>query len=353
MVKPLVSVVIPSYNHARFIGEAVKSALGQTVKDLEVVVVDDGSSDETLQVLSRIKDDRLKIFSQENKGAHEALNRGIALSSGEFISILNSDDVYASNRIERLLAVVMEQPELGVVGTYIEVIDAEGNHLGIKRAYHSLEPWLLEHPERSFRATSDLRAALLTENYFATTSNFFARRAIFERVGGFFPLRYAHDWDFLLRASRLYPLGMVEAPLLRYRVHSSNTIRENESAMVFEILWCLATHLPKHLADKSWLDPNKRDSYLERLLYSIYAFGCEHVLVSMQAQLNGLGLDAHIEMLNHNSTLRAAYMRYIQEQLESQRLRRDKAEFAQSKPRHFVQQLAIRLRSFLRKFLFK
>lgn len=316
MPKPLVSVVIPSYNHARFIGEAVASALNQTLREVEVIVVDDGSTDNSLQVLASIKDDRLKVFSQRNQGAHAAINRGIALAGGEFISILNSDDVYVLNRLERLLTVATEQPELGVIGSYIQVIDAEGHSLGVKRAYHSLEPWLLEHPERSFRALGDLRAALLTENYYATTSNFFARREVFERVGAFLPLRYTHDWDFLLRASRLYHLGMVEEPLLNYRVHQSNTIRENHAAMVFEILWCLAVHLPQHLADEQWLSVDRRMLYLERLVDSIYAFGCEQVLIAMLTQSIAWRPSEAWSLLRPENTLRQAYLSFIRSRLE-------------------------------------
>lgn len=315
MAKPLVSVVIPSYNHARFIHDSVRSALDQTVRDLEVIVVDDGSRDETLQVLDHIKDERLKVFTQENKGAHEALNRGIKLSSGEFISILNSDDIYAQNRLERLLAVLEEQPELGIVGSYIEVVDAEGNSLGVKRAYHSLEPWVLDHPEQSFRATNDLRAVLLTENFFATTSNFFARRTVFERVGEFLPLRYTHDWDFLLRASQLYPLGIVEEPLLRYRLHQSNTIRENKIAMIFEILWCLAVHLPHHLADEGWFTKERQDSYLRRLMHSIYAFRCEPVLITMLAQGIAWRPSEALSLLESDNKQRQAYLEHISQQL--------------------------------------
>ncbi|MCS7055084.1 MAG: glycosyltransferase [Thermoflexales bacterium] len=311
---PLVSVVIPSYNHARFIGEAVKSVLSQTLRDLEVIVIDDGSKDETLRVLAGIKDERLKVFTQENRGAHEALNRGIALSQGQFISILNSDDAYTTERLERLVSASACEPGSSILGSFIQVIDEHGQPLGIKRAYRSLEPWALAHPELSFRSKDDLRAALLTENFFATTSNFFASRDVFEAIGPFRPLRYTHDWDFLLRGAQNYPLKVVEEPLLKYRVHGSNTIRENQHAMIFEILWCLAVHLPKHLSDERWLSQEKKVEYFSSLVHSIYAFGCERLLVTMLAQGIAWQPEEALSLLQPRNELRQAFLSFIKQQ---------------------------------------
>lgn len=313
---PLVSVVIPSYNHARYIAEAVQSVLTQTIHDLEVIVIDDGSTDETLQVLASIKDDRLRIFAQQNRGAHEALNRGISLSRGQFISILNSDDIYAPERLECLVSAATSQPCQCILGSFIQVVDAEGRPLGIKRAYHSLEPWTLKHPELSFRSKDDLRAALLTENFFATTSNFFADRSVFEATGPFRPLRYTHDWDFLLRVAQAYTPVIVERPLLKYRVHASNTIRENKPAMVFEILWCLAVHLPQYFAgDRCWVSGDRRAEYLSSLVHSLYAFGCERLLATMLAQGIAWRPEEALSLLDPQDHLRRAYLSFIEEQI--------------------------------------
>ncbi|NCT22276.1 cell wall biosynthesis glycosyltransferase, partial [bacterium] len=91
-------------------------------------------------------------------------------------------------------------------------------------------PWLLEVPERSFRAGSDLHKALLTENYWSTTSNFVFPRRWFEAVGEFRPLRYAHDWDFALRMASVARMVLLPEVLMRYRVHAANTIREDRAA---------------------------------------------------------------------------------------------------------------------------
>ena len=276
---PAVSVVIPSYNHAAWVGDAVGSVLAQTLADLQVIVVDDGSTDDSREVLAAITDPRLTVVAQANQGAHAALNAGIDRATAPMIAILNSDDAYAPDRLARCLAALT--PAVSLVGSWIEIVNGAGTTVGVKHGYRDCEPWLLAHPERSFRAGSDLRRALLAEHYLATTSNFVFRRADWVAVGGFRPLRYAHDWDFALRLAAFGPPHLVEAPLLRYRVHERNTIREDRAAMVFEICWCLAVHLPQHVT-APWFGGATAER-IEQLANSIYTYGCDAVLSTMLA----------------------------------------------------------------------
>ena len=274
---PAVSVVIPSYNHAAFLDEAVRSVLAQTFADLELIVVDDGSTDASLAVLAAIADPRLRVVGQSNQGAHAAINHGIALARAEVVAVLNSDDAFPADRLARCVAALT--PAVSLVGSWVQIVDEAGGDLGVKHGYRDCPPWPLDHPERSVRAGDDRRAALLAEHYLATTSNFVFRRADWERVGGFRPLRYTHDWDFALRLAALAPPALLEAPLLRYRVHARNTIRENRVAMVLEICWCLAVHLPA-AAGRGWLGAATPEG-LEVLLHSLYTFDCERVLTML------------------------------------------------------------------------
>lgn len=239
------SVVVPSYNHAAYVEEAVASALDQDV--LEVVVVDDGSSDDSVARLRAIADPRLRLITQENGGAHRALGRGIGLARGDVVLVLNSDDAFHPRRVERLLACFRTDPALVLAVSYLEVVDAGGARLGIKEAWRTMPPWPPRGAGPHLDADGDPLLALLQANYVATTSNLAFRRAAIERAGlAFLPLRYAHDWDFLLAAARLGGLALVEAPLLRYRVHGSNTIAEGRGrargTMRFEALWVIARH---------------------------------------------------------------------------------------------------------------
>jgi glycosyltransferase involved in cell wall biosynthesis len=317
MTMPRVSVVIPSFNHASFVGEAVRSVLDQTLSDLELIVVDDGSTDSSLDVLRGISDPRLQVVAQPNRGAPAALNAGLERARGLYLAVLNSDDAYHPERLARLVAALEGAPEVGLAGSYIDVVDAAGRRLGTKHGYRDLEPWLLERPELSFRAGADLRAVLLTENFWSTTSNFVLRRTVFERLGPFRPLRYTHDWDFALRAAALAPMTLLPEALLRYRRHERNTIRENHSAMIFELCWCLAVHLPQHLADRDWFAAAPRQTRVEQLLHSISVYGCDRVLAVMLLERLSERPDDALALLSPDDRRRARYLEFIDAQVGS------------------------------------
>ena len=114
---PHVSVIIPTYNYGRFLGEAVKSVLGQTFQDLECIIVDDGSSDETDQVLSSFSDQRLVITSTPRLGVSAARNRGLDLSRGSLIAFLDADDRWRPGKLESQVAILSDEPDVGMVFT--------------------------------------------------------------------------------------------------------------------------------------------------------------------------------------------------------------------------------------------
>jgi glycosyltransferase involved in cell wall biosynthesis len=241
---PMISVVVPSYNHRHYLEEALESVLACRLP-LELVVVDDGSTDGSQALLESWaeKESRLRFYPQENAGAHAALNRGIGLSRGELLLILNSDDAYLPGRIESLADAFAGDPELALAGSWLEVIDTAGKTLGVKEGWRSLPPpW---QKKDGLGRLGDPALSLLESNYLSTTSNFACRR----RLAGARPfkaLRYAHDWDFALELAAAGSVLLLEQPLVKYRVHPSNTIKEGAAegrgAMNFEILWLLAAH---------------------------------------------------------------------------------------------------------------
>jgi glycosyltransferase involved in cell wall biosynthesis len=306
-----VSVVIPSYNHAEFIGQAIKSVLAQTEPKFELIIVDDGSTDDSLEVISGFADPRITVLTQTNQGAHAAINRGLREASGEYLSILNSDDVFHPHRLEKAISTLKADSDIGMVASYIEIVDEQNKSLGIKHGYKDCSPWPLENPERSFRMGLDLKAALLTENYLSTTSNYVFTRETLERVGKFRPLRYAHDWDFALRVAKVTRLGILPEPLIRYRVHERNTIREDRAAMIFEICWCLAVHLPVGVEDEHFYDEFPVSFRIDQLLNSIYTFGCDRVLSVMLLYKLHENLEAALDLLEPDNEIREKYMRFI------------------------------------------
>ena len=311
---PRVSIIIPSYNHAAYIGEAVESVLKQTSTDLELIVVDDGSKDNSLEVLAAVQDPRLVVVAQENRGAHAAINRGLQMASGEYLAILNSDDAYHPRRLEKACALLDSDPRLALVGSHILIVDEKGSQLGIKHGYTDASPWVLDKPQRSFRASKDIGLPLLTENYLSTTSNYIFPRRVFEQAGEFRPLRYAHDWDFALRLARLGLLALIPEPLMRYRVHASNTIRENQAAMIFEICWILAVHLPAAAGPEFFSAPSAARR-VDQLLNSIYVFGMDNVLAVLLLQKLDQNIEQALSLLEPGNPIRKVYLQMIIDRL--------------------------------------
>ena len=315
-VSGLVSIIIPSYNHARYIDIAIASVLGQTYRDIELIVVDDGSSDDSVNHLMKIKDPRFSFYVQENHGAHVAINRGLGLASGEYLAILNSDDAFHPDRIKELMAEFRNDPEVELLSTWIEVIDANGQQLAIKEGWHNLEPWPIAHPELSFEQTDDFGLNLLRGNFVASTGNILMRRNLYNKIGGMRNLRFAHDWDFLMRAAAGAKCKLIPKPLLQYRVHETNTTNSNRAWMLFDICWVLAANLHR-FEDSKLFNPSNPQKSLENLvtLYeSINLQGNDKVFWAMRAFIQSLksqGVKNPEELLLEDDEFRKKFIAYI------------------------------------------
>jgi len=220
-----ISVVIPAHNHERHVGPAVESVRRQTLPAGDLVVIDDGSTDSTHDVLLAHSFEGMRLVRQENRGAHAAINRGVAISAGDYVAILNSDDVFLPERLEHAWGVARSTGAALVVGS-VRLIDEAGDALA---ADHDSQRWYREARAEPARSRS-LRQALMRRNVAVTTSNFFFHRELWRRLGGFAAYRYVHDLDFILRALALCPERVCyadEVSDVLYRVHPHNTILEN------------------------------------------------------------------------------------------------------------------------------
>jgi len=230
--RAVVSVVIPSYNHARFVGRAIESVRSQTLPVGDLVVVDDGSSDGSREVLAEHLFDRMRVVHQENRGAHEAINRAVALSEGDYVAILNSDDYFESERLEHAWGIARASRAALVVGG-VRWVDEEDQPLSPD---HPGAAWYQRALDEAGRERS-LRRMVLRHNVAVTTSNLFMHRALWRALGGFRDYRYVHDLDFLVRALELcgdrvvFEPGMLD---VGYRVHGANTIAESTERALAE-----------------------------------------------------------------------------------------------------------------------
>jgi len=222
---PLVSIVVPSYNHARYLPATLESVFAQTYRNVELIVIDDGSSDGSHAVieslLARCPFPSTGIY-RENRGAHATLNEAVQRSRGVYINPLNSDDAFEPARIEALVAGIADEGrEWGFAS--VTNVDEDG-HAEVESAADARSA-LAET-----LAQTTLSGALVEYNHAISTGNLFFSRALFDRLDGFAAYRYNHDWDFELRAAWLTEPRWIDRPLYRYRRHAANTIRESGTA---------------------------------------------------------------------------------------------------------------------------
>ena len=231
-----ISVVIPLYNHASFIAEAVRSTLAQEQLVQEIIILDDGSTDgsaDIAQVLAA-EDARIRFERQPNRGAHATINTALAQCRGEFLAILNSDDAWLPGRLTALVSSLDADPTAAIAASHLRCMDSTG--VEIPNAWYDAA--------LASSADVEIGVALLNGNFVMTTSNLLFRRTMLDAVGPFAALRYTHDLDWLLRALALgHRITIVKSALLRYRIHAHNTIAEDHAGVRAEWAMSAAAYL--------------------------------------------------------------------------------------------------------------
>jgi glycosyltransferase involved in cell wall biosynthesis len=256
----LVSVVMPAYNHARFVLKALDSVVAQTHPDLEIIVIDDGSKDATGRLLDEYAHRCLReltVVHQANAGAHEAINHGLALARGDTIAIMNSDDLYAPARLERLLA-AMDAREAALAFSDTRFIDDGGDPVDPDDPYVKQLHRVIEES----RKLPDLLYALVYSNIAISTGNFVVRRRLLEKLGGFCAMRVCHDWEFLLAASYETPLVFVDEPLYQYRLHDTNTFSGSRVLASVELEQVLSRFFARLAEHPLAADPARLDAFV-------------------------------------------------------------------------------------------
>lgn len=230
----LVSVLVPSFNHGRFIERAIESVFAQTWPDVELIVIDDGSTDDTpakLKALQLRSPLPFELVLRENRGAAATLNEAVRLARGTWLHPLNSDDTLTPNRIETLWRAIAERGWQWGFGT-VEPIDATGQPLD---PLSDPRAWTFLCSQSEIPLFETIGECFLTQNVAISTGNLFFSRALFERVGGFSPERWHHDWSFCLRAMHYAEPRFVPEARYHYRLHERNTISESAAARLEEV----------------------------------------------------------------------------------------------------------------------
>lgn len=251
MSSPLVTVILASYNHARFVGTAIESVLHQTFQDFELLVADDGSSDHSAEVIQRYKDPRIQAFCFPKNRAQHPRNFCLARARGRYIAILNSDDAFHPTKLAQQVALLEARPEVGAAFSWVRLMDEAGADFPDRT-----HPWwqLFQAPNRT--RTEWSRFFFENGNCLAHASALIRKSAL-DEIGGYDPrLALLSDWDLWLQIVQRHELHVLPEALLDMRLldgeanasgRRPDVIRRN----VFEFASCLR-HFSRPGTEADW-----------------------------------------------------------------------------------------------------
>lgn len=219
-----ISVIIPAYNAAKYINKTIQSVLEQTYLDWELIIINDGSTDATLEQISQISDPRLKVFNFPNAGVAISRNRGMNQASGEYIAFLDADDLWTPDKLASQLSALKANPQAAVAYSWVDYIDESEKFL---------------YPGIHTRINGDAYEQLLVRNILENGSNPLIKKSACIAIGNFEQsLTPAEDWDFYLRLAKNYAFVTVPLPQILYRI-STNSGSTNVEKMEQKILQVL------------------------------------------------------------------------------------------------------------------
>jgi glycosyltransferase involved in cell wall biosynthesis len=207
---PKICIITPSFNQGHFIEATIQSVLGQGYPDLEYIVIDGGSTDDTIEILKKYQD-QLKWVSEKDRGQSDAINKGFRQATGDVVALINSDDTYTPGAFHAVGEYFARHPETYWLTGWCHTIDVQGNE--IRQAVTAYKKfWLLW---RSYRVLQVL-------DYISQPATFW-RKEVIEKIGPFDErLHYAMDYDYSLRVGKQYKLSVLPRYLANFRIHPSS-----------------------------------------------------------------------------------------------------------------------------------
>lgn len=235
MTKPLVSVCIPNYNYEKFIGETIESVLAQTYLNFELIIVDNGSTDSSVEIIKSYKDPRIKFYQNEiNIPVYQNINKAQELAQGELIAVLHSDDKYEPNFLEEIVSAYEKYPDKKVFVSGVYLLHHEENKIIIQSPFKT----------GGVKSQQEILLNLFKENNIGNGVNVVYHRECLKKAGMFSDkFRYSADFDLWFRLAGLYDFVYVPKILTFYRIHDSNlshTVNKNfamieEGSKIFKI----------------------------------------------------------------------------------------------------------------------
>jgi len=273
---PLVSVVIPAYNCGNLIGETLESVVTQDYPKFEVIVVDDGSTDNTQQVVESFGSDKVRYIKQANSGGpSRPRNKGIQEARGRYIALIDSDDVMLPGKIACAVALLDQEPDLGFIFTnFVKFDESRGQYPG---AFLDTYEYFRNLPKRRIgKSCYVIRSAaaydgLVSENYVGTSS-VVIRKAVFDRVGLFDEsMAGPEDFDMWLRVTSLYNIGFIDMIGHRYRVRTESITTRGDKRLIPHKVRILEREL-----ERSNLPSSVRTKLKRKLSHELWALGFSH-----------------------------------------------------------------------------
>lgn len=213
---PKISVVLPVYNGEKYLKESIDSILNQTFSDFEFIIVNDGSTDKTEEIIESYNDGRIKYFKKENSGIVDSLNYGIEKSNTDLIVRMDADDISNPSRLQKLLNFMENNGEVDICGSWAEKINENGDQKGV-----------LNYPPIKDK---EIRKYAYLHNPFIHPSVIF-RKKIFDDVGGYKNFKHVEDYELWIRLLQKGIGHNIPECLIKYRIHGNQITRKNNLKM--------------------------------------------------------------------------------------------------------------------------
>lgn len=259
----LVSVIIPTYNSDKFITKAINSILNQTYSNLEIIIVDDGSTDNTKDEIYNLKDNRIKYFYKSNGGESSARNFGLAQATGEFIAFLDADDLYHKEKIKRQVSILNSNPNIDIVYNDVILIDEENNKIGELKSEEIIED------------SSNFLAQILFRQVIPASASIMLRRNCF-KGNIIFPetYNYAEDYYFIIQLADKYNFYYLQESLYFYRRHSQNLTNNHimQAGNEKEIVRSLGIEKITEIVSRTTYSDEEKTMLLSKILLKIGYF---------------------------------------------------------------------------------
>ncbi len=262
---PIISVLLPVYNGDRYISEAIESILTQSFSDFELLIINDGSTDRSRQILERYatQDDRIRLIHRENRGLIQTLNEMLALAQGEFLARMDADDISLSDRFALQVNFLQQHPDYVCVGGAYDLIDAKG-----RTVLH------LTMPETN----PEIQQAILSGQTIINHPCALIRRSALQQIGGYDEsMQTVEDLDMLLRIGEIGLLANLPNPVLKYRFHMQS-VSAQRSDFQYQMIqtacqqaWQRRGIAGEFKAQRLWYRPG-RDRVSQRNFWELYGW---------------------------------------------------------------------------------